>query len=571
MERRRPPETAAGYYVLHDFRRIDWAAWHDLTAPEREQRVAETVEFLEDEHAVDDGDLGVYSVHGHKADLLILVLRPTLRELDTFERQFAQLEFASLTERATSALGVTEASGYTEAAADFFDPEAEAEPGIERYMNARLYPNLPDADFLSFYFMNKRRDPDANWYDLPYEERAEHVSRHGEIGKEFAGSVTQMITGTMGFDDWEWGVTLFSEDMVRVKELLTAMRFDPSTSLFAEFGRFYVADRFPVQELPAYLDGETLTVDASETGRESISDQLTALADPPSFPAETVAVLVSADAEIETIEDEIDGMRGSFDHYDSHVETIVTEHDGHPVVVSGWETERAAETAAGFLTEIPGATDVKIGPVVGSGEPASVSTDDDAAASVRATLEDADVYAGQPHGEDIHALVLFSTASREEMMEEVERLAPGFDRYDTHRGTDVYDTRGTERTGVVSLWETAEAAETAGGYLADLPGIEDDSEPNGFATMGLFYRVKPEHRADFVDTFETVGEVLGEMDGHRETELLVNIEDDNDMFIASRWDDKEAAMEFFQSDAFRDTVQWGRDILADRPRHVFLV
>jgi chlorite dismutase len=86
----------------------------------------------------------------------------------------------------------------------------------------------------------------------------------------------------------------------------------------------------------------------------------------------------------------------------------------------------------------------------------------------------------------------------------------------------------------------------------------------------MFYTVKPEHREEFVEKFETVGEVLEGMDGHRQTALLVDTEDENDMFIASQWDSKADAMSFFRSDAFTDTVDWGRDILADRPRHVFL-
>jgi chlorite dismutase len=86
----------------------------------------------------------------------------------------------------------------------------------------------------------------------------------------------------------------------------------------------------------------------------------------------------------------------------------------------------------------------------------------------------------------------------------------------------------------------------------------------------MFYTVKPDYREEFVDTFGTVGGKLAGMDGHRETALLVNHEDDTDMFIASRWDAREDAMAFFRSAEFRDTVEWGREVLADQPRHVFL-
>jgi chlorite dismutase len=95
-------------------------------------------------------------------------------------------------------------------------------------------------------------------------------------------------------------------------------------------------------------------------------------------------------------------------------------------------------------------------------------------------------------------------------------------------------------------------------------------EESGFGTMGMFYTVKPEHREEFVEKFDVVGGVLDEMEGHHETALMVNREDDNDMFISSQWRSQEDAMGFFRSDDFRETVQWGRDVLADRPRHVFL-
>jgi chlorite dismutase len=88
--------------------------------------------------------------------------------------------------------------------------------------------------------------------------------------------------------------------------------------------------------------------------------------------------------------------------------------------------------------------------------------------------------------------------------------------------------------------------------------------------MGMFYKIKPQHREDFIEKFDTVGELLDGMEGHRETALLINTEEENDMFIASQWDSKEDAMSFFRSNEFTETVDWGRDILDGKPRHVFL-
>ena len=167
---------------------------------------------------------------------------------------------------------------------------------------------------------------------------------------------------------------------------------------------------------------------------------------------------------------------------------------------------------------------------------------------------------------------MFSEEDVDTLTEEVEGLAGNFDRYGTHLRTAVYeDTGGDGDAAVVSLWETQDAVETASGYVADLPGVvREAGEGEGFGTMGMFYTVKPDYQAEFVGKFKDVGDLLEEMDGHVETRLLANVEDENDMFISSRWESKEDATEFFRSDEFRDTVDWGREILDDRPRHVFL-
>jgi chlorite dismutase len=194
-------------------------------------------------------------------------------------------------------------------------------------------------------------------------------------------------------------------------------------------------------------------------------------------------------------------------------------------------------------------------------------------------------------------MVLYSEADPATLAEDVDSLRGNFEHYDTHVKTAVYENREArsasedasdasgandasangENAAVVSIWDTASAAETAGGFLADLPGVvsradvgELEGEEAGFGTMGMFYTTKPEHREEFVERFATVGDLLADMGGHRETDLLVNRADENDMFIASQWRSREDAMDFFRSDAFAETVSWGQDVLADRPRHVFL-
>ncbi|MFC4542613.1 heme-binding protein [Halosolutus amylolyticus] len=510
MDRRQPPQTEEGWYVLHDFRSIDWDAWRAAPERERTRAIEEGIDYLSAREAVVDaaeGESATFSVLGHKADLLFLHLRPTLGDIDALERQFERTALADFTERADSYLSVTEVSGYM--SQDYFEEGETADTGIAQYIESRLKPELPDADFLSFYPMSKRRGPDHNWYELPFDERADYLSNHGEIGKDYAGRVTQIISGSIGLDDFEWGITLFGDDPTDVKELLYEMRFDPSSSRFAEFGRFLSARRFPPEQLDAYLAGDRVPQDESEQGHPH-------------------------------------GSSSGHPHGDS---------GGHPHGESGGHPHGGSEGG-------------------GHHDHGDASDDD-----VRSELEEMGVYAGQPHGEDVHAVVLYSAADPDDLFEEVEGLRTNFDHYDTHVKTAVYEpSEGSDEdaeTAVVSLWETDRAANTAAGFLADLPDVvrqagDDSASDDSWGTMGMFYTVEPDHREDFVDTFSDVAGVLADMDGHRKTDLLANREDENDMFIASRWDSREDAMAFFRSDEFSETVDYGRDILADRPRHVFL-
>ena len=123
----------------------------------------------------------------------------------------------------------------------------------------------------------------------------------------------------------------------------------------------------------------------------------------------------------------------------------------------------------------------------------------------------------------------------------------------------------------MSIGDTEAGPLAAAGFLSELPEVVSRAgEGSGFGTMGMFYTVKPDYREEFHGTFDSVGEILDGMDGHRDTDLLVHVAAENDTFISSQWDARENAMAFFRSEEFSETVEWGRDVLADRPRHVFL-
>ncbi|MFW6437176.1 MAG: hydrogen peroxide-dependent heme synthase, partial [Halococcoides sp.] len=272
MDSRDPPTTAEGWYALHDFRSIDWDGWADTPDRTRERLLEEAREFLTDALDTESGQSAVYTIVGADADLLIVHLRPATADIDALDRSTQRSTLGRLTDRVASFVSVTEASGYT----DRFEAAIEGTggEGIEQYVDSRLYPDIPDAEHVVFYPMDKRRDPEQNWYDLPFEDRSAHMEQHGEIGRKYAGRVTQMITGAVGLDDHEWGVTLWADDLTDVKELLYEMRFDPSTSQFAEFGPFYVGRTIAPEDLPAVFAGERIAAgDAgaveAETGTEA--------------------------------------------------------------------------------------------------------------------------------------------------------------------------------------------------------------------------------------------------------------------------------------------------------------
>ena len=121
---------------------------------------------------------------------------------------------------------------------------------------ARLKPSLPKARHICFYPMNKRRGETLNWYSESFERRARMMREHGMIGRTFSGRVTQVISGSIGYDDWEWGVDLFAADPLVFKKLIYEMRFDEASAKFAEFGPFYTGLQFGPGQLAAFLGGE---------------------------------------------------------------------------------------------------------------------------------------------------------------------------------------------------------------------------------------------------------------------------------------------------------------------------
>jgi hydrogen peroxide-dependent heme synthase len=240
-----PVTPSEGWGVLHLFYRVDRARAEAEVGGAK--RILDAVASLEE----DGHQALVFAVLGHKADLGIMALGPDLARLQVFQQELAS---APLTPT-WSYVSMTELSEYASTADDERvrlshdegltgqDLEVRVAAWRERaaeYREHRLHPRLPRKRLICFYPMSKRRDPQANWYALSFEERRRLMEGHARVGRGYAGRVLQLITGSVGLDDWEWGVTLLADDPVALKDIVYEMRFDEVSSRYAEFGRFYV-------------------------------------------------------------------------------------------------------------------------------------------------------------------------------------------------------------------------------------------------------------------------------------------------------------------------------------------
>lgn len=245
-------KTLDGWFCLHDFRSIDWSAWRELESSKRKELLTEFSHFLADMELVKnigDGEHTLYSILGQKADFLFFILRESLEELNEAENRFNKLQIADFLIPTYSYISVVELSNY------LANHMAGGEdPYQNKHVRARLYPKLPAAKHICFYPMTKKRDGADNWYMLPMEDRQALIRDHGKIGRSYAGKLQQIIGGSIGLDDFEWGVTLFGDDALDFKRIVTEMRFDESSARYAEFGSFLVGNLLPVEQLETYFE-----------------------------------------------------------------------------------------------------------------------------------------------------------------------------------------------------------------------------------------------------------------------------------------------------------------------------
>ncbi len=241
-------ETLEGWYCFNDFRKIDWTRWKLLSVEQRLKVLEELTDLLNtwtvyEQNA--EGDHAIFQILGHKADIMFMFLRPTLKELAQIELAFNKTKFAEFTVQTTSYVSVIELSNYL--------PKGE-DPYSRPEIRARLYTAIPNKEYICFYPMNKLRSEVNNWYMLSSEERNHMMRSHSLIGRQYAGKVKQIILGSVGLDDYEWGVALFADDPIYFKKLIYEMRFDEVSARFGEFGSFYIGRYLLNEQLDQLLE-----------------------------------------------------------------------------------------------------------------------------------------------------------------------------------------------------------------------------------------------------------------------------------------------------------------------------
>lgn len=267
-----PPETTEGWYVFHQVLRWNRAALRELRSTSLASARADAERTLTTLASPDGGGWSaVVPLVGSRADVMLVHFRPSLDDIAAAQRAVASLSLFDAMETVYTFLSITEAGLYHASAqlaesavarggavgdAQYRADMAErvTKERASEHVQRRLFPTQPpDMPYVSFYPMSKRRAVGQNWYALPLEERSRLMMAHGTTGRGYAGRVSQVISGAIGLDAWEWGVTLFAADPLNFKKIVTDMRFDEASAEYADFGEFFVGKTVTPSEWLAAL------------------------------------------------------------------------------------------------------------------------------------------------------------------------------------------------------------------------------------------------------------------------------------------------------------------------------
>jgi hydrogen peroxide-dependent heme synthase len=255
-----------GWHCLHLYYRIEFSQWQLLSAEEQRSAKVALSSLVQEIRALESTQLLTLSVVTPKADLGFMLITPDLHIANRVEKQLSLALGADVLIPVYSYLSLTEESEYVttdDEQARLLETEQKLTPGspefvqaltafrerMAKYRHERVYPILPDWPVVCFYNMSKRRGEQHNWYALPYDERRRLMAGHAKVGREYAGRIKQLITGSSGLDDAEWGVTLFARDTFQIKAIVYQMRFDEVSAVYGDFGEFYIGLQLPLDEL----------------------------------------------------------------------------------------------------------------------------------------------------------------------------------------------------------------------------------------------------------------------------------------------------------------------------------
>ncbi len=258
---------AEGWHVVHLFYLIDRTQWSMLAEDEQIAAKTELTKLVQEIRSTEQTQLLTFSMVTPKADIGFMLLTPDLHTANAFEKRLTTALGPDILAPTFSYLSLTETGEYMTSADEYgantlvkeegLDPDSEEyrakldefSTRMKKYAGDKLYPNMPDWPVFCFYSMAKRRGEVHNWYGLDFDTRKQLMAGHGRVGRQWHGKIRQLITGSVGLDESEWGVTLFAKDTFDVKGIVYQMRFDEVTVKYGEFGDFYIGIQLPLDEL----------------------------------------------------------------------------------------------------------------------------------------------------------------------------------------------------------------------------------------------------------------------------------------------------------------------------------
>lgn len=236
-------EAINGWYSLHLFWKFDWHAYRQVDANTKKEQLKELNELIKEFEEANNNRKGSYAlgrVIGHKSDFAVMILHEDIAQLTEWQDELKRLALFDEAELNVSYLSVNEVTNYL---VEKLSMESD-------YVQNKLYPTLNDEKYFCFYPMSRKRE----WFSLPMSERQRMLGSHGQIGASYKDEITgHYVTNSVGLDDYEWGVTLWSDKFDAFKDIIYEMRFDESSAKYGVFPYFILGEQLHKNALNRYF------------------------------------------------------------------------------------------------------------------------------------------------------------------------------------------------------------------------------------------------------------------------------------------------------------------------------